>query len=96
MLDDAGGSVAGRVRRRVGDEEGMRFALPAFEEPTVLRADDLRGAGLSGHLHVGNGQRRAHGGAALLIDHGNHAGAHELEMHGIDLQEPSGLGLTLA
>ena len=82
MLDDAGRGIARRAHRCVGNEQRVRLAFPALEEALVLRADHLGRAGLAGHLHVGNGERRAHGRAALFIYHGNHAGADELRCTG--------------
>ena len=87
MLDDAGRGVTRRADRGEGDEQSVRLAFPALEKAAVLRADHLRGAGLSRHLHVGDSQRRAHRRPARLIDDGNHAGADEFEMRRIDIEQ---------
>ena len=96
MLDDASRGVPGRSERREGDEQSVGLPFPAFEHVLVLRADNLRGSRLPRHLYPGNRKRRPDGGALWLVDHAKHAGADQVEIHRIDVQQRSGLGSAVA
>ena len=80
VLDHQRQRVDRRVIGRVGDEQRVRAELPGEVVGLVavlalLAGDvaDLHGAGLAGHLHVGQRQLRQGRGAARLVHHRIHA-----------------------